>query len=465
MINRRDVMKLGAVSLTVPMMRTERMLQVAAGQDAIPDWPMHGGNPERTRAMQGSGPRFDRPLVARWSWSGQYWSTPVIQNGVLYHAASELSGLTSVDFLTGVEQWRVLEGQSILYQIAHGETIFAAVDTHFLYALDSATGQERWRIRVDGLVSSSMVAVDERLYCRTEYGGVLALGTRDGAEYWYFEERADDYSSITFHDGSIYFGVGTGKFFALEANTGSERWQIPIAGNEPHTYTGINSIVADGKLYIRDGEGGVHALNPETGDSYWRTPVGESYALSSALNGRVFGSNEVHGACAFDAETGQQQWTFNTGMMMSVSGIFEDTVLVHGTAGWREMWRVHGVDATSGEERWSFESPPRSYDPTVIGNHLMLHGLSGYVLGNETMATLREDVILRGAPTPTGIQRGIAYEGDEIDEMGIRQTSDGLEWIEVTIGNATGWIMVDAIDPATLPSEGGSDHEFVFYPE
>jgi eukaryotic-like serine/threonine-protein kinase len=467
MINRRDALKLGAAGLMAPAIRLGWSRETIAMQEAAVSWPMHGGNPARTGVMVGEGPSFGVPIVVRWGWnnagggSGQ-WSTPIVYEGALYHSPGIGAGLLAFDFETGAERWQVLEDHEISYQIASNDTIFAVVDSRNLYALDPATGQELWHTRVDGIQANSMVAVDSSVYCRTDFGGDLALNHSDGSERWCFEERADDYySSIAVHGETLYFGSLSGALFALDTETGSKRWQLVIPAGEVQSQSKV--LLAEGTLYLRDYQGSLYALDPESRTDLWRTPADATFSLSAMHNGRVYGSNAELGACALDGSSGQMMWNFSTTLQMTVSGVFGDTVIAQGTGSWREMWRVHGLDAATGQERWSFECPPRMYDPTIIGNHLMMHGLMGYVLGNLVPAMLSQDVVLRGGPSPLGVERGMVKAGDELDQIGPREQREGQTWVEVTIGGATGWIPLDAIDPATLPPDG--EIEYVYIPD
>lgn len=424
---------------------------------------MHGGNPARTGVMTGSGPSFDAPVAVKWKWSsgglGQ-WTAPIVYSGMLYHSPGTLSGLYAFEFETGAERWHALDGRDLLYQIAAENRIYAVADYHFLVALDAASGQELWSTRVDGIHARSMVVVDGSLFCRTDYGGIVALNASDGVERWYFEERAMDDSLIAVDGGTLFFGSITGALIAIDTETGTERWRLSIPPGNPPSSSAI--IVADGTLYLRDYQGSLVAIDPDTGVELWRTPAGALDALSAVHHGRVYGSNSALGACALDATTGELLWSFSTILFMEISGVFGDTVLALGSAGTREMWRVHGLDAATGAERWSFECPPRMYNPTVIGNHLLVSGIMGYVLGNVLLPTLSQDVVLRGAPAPTGIQRGTATAGTEISTVGERAESGGEVWVRVTIGDMSGWIPLAAIDPATLAPEG--EVEYVYEP-
>lgn len=218
----------------------------------------------------------------------------------------------------------------------------------------------------------------------------------------------------------------------------------------------------------------MHAIDALTGEELWRaeTGIGPNVPASPAVaNDAVFFSDSTgYDFCAFEASTGDERWRIVTGTFGTSSPSVADGTVFFGAGAGNGF---HAVDASLGEELWRFD--PGNFvrsGPAVVGGVIYIAGFrqdedgpAGDViaLGNLVPAVLTKDVVLRRAPSPSGIERGNAKVGDEVENIGTREERDGQEWAEVTIGDVTGWIPLDAIDPATLPPEG--EIEYVYIPD
>lgn len=114
--------------------------------------------------------------------------------------------------------------------------------------------------------------------------------------------------------------------------------------------------------------------------------------------------------------------------------------------------------------KWRFTAEDFVYSPAVADGvvYVCIGKENLYAIGNLLPTVLTTDVTLRGAPSNSGVERGTAKAGAEISNIGSREERNGETWVEVTIGDVTGWIPLDAIDPTTLPPEG--DIEYIYQP-
>lgn len=479
MISRRDALKLGAAGLVAPSVGlTAGTVVPAVAQEAGGSVPMFRGNAARTGEMPGPVPSLDYPIVVKWRFTTDYGiaTSPSVDNGTLYFGSGD-GNVYALNVLTGIEEWRfsTSSGVNSSPAVVDGLVYFGSRDGN-IYAVDSASGEEEWRFSTGEEVNSSPAVSDNTVFITSWNGDLHALDAKSGEEIWRRSNFGGD-RVPTVAEGMVY--MSGGNLLALDATTGEEVWEFWIPGNNPNDVPVYISFsppaVANGTVFVCSGDvysaenGNLHAVDASTGDEKWRytTSIGGGAQSSSpsVVDNIVYVSGlddwEFH---ALDARTGEALWSTEHGSTPSVSDnmIF----LRSGTSS-----HLHAIDAASGEGVWKFRigigGSPVIIDSMVLISEL---GKSGdsivgtlYALGNLLPPVLMDNVTLRGAPSKTGIERGSAKSGTEIQNMGSQeQRSDGA-WVEVTIDGANGWIPLEAIDPATLPPDG--EIEYVYIPE
>ena len=137
-------------------------------------------------------------------------------------------------------------------------------------------------------------------------------------------------------------------------------------------------VVADGRVYAAAIEGGVHAFDLQTGNSVWAYEsdlrlsggpgVGEGLVAIGSLEGDVI---------ALDAATGAEKWTANvSNEVIAAPAVGMGMVFVHSNDG-----RVTAFDAATGERRWFWNHDVPTL--SVRGSDAPLLG-PGYVfIGND----------------------------------------------------------------------------------
>lgn len=500
MFSRRDALKLGAAGLLTPVAGLAPF-----GSGVLP------ANAQRSTMH---GPVLDRPIVVKWTYEtgAEYGSTPVIEDGVAYGSAPD-SHVYALDAQTGEELWRQTGSPGYSTPIFHAGLAIFATSPGGIVALDTGSGSQQWRFETSDRANFTPIINQGVVYFAEQYGDLYALDATTGTEKWRTTVTRDEWFSVqsfTFWNDTAFAITDDPRLVALDLNSGTEIWSLDAESDR------FNSPVLDNGVLYFSGANALYALDAATGNPIWQF-TGESSGYYGPIleNGVLYWSVTDGPLSAIDAVSGEMIWQNSAGGYGATSfGIDGSTLVYHLATGGQmfPFYTLHGIDKSSGQEIWRTEEiwdqmlPSFPGDGTVVvgqyhtrdnieerplyaldiatGAEIWRMTRSGgftnraafsdgniyvgaahgtvYCLGNLPPAILATDVTLRGAPSATGIERGVASAGDEIDRMGSRNDSAGQEWVEVTIGDATGWIPFEAIDPATLAPEG--EVEYVFVP-
>lgn len=497
MISRRNAIKFGAVGLMLPaaVSTRSRCSGVAAG----------------AQLPVGSGPSLSSPIVVKWTYEtgAEFGSISLVEDGVVYGSAPDIAAF-ALDEATGNEVWRVSPSGS-LHAVFGDGLVLIDTPTGEIAGHDAATGAELWRFSYEGSAYSPVIA-NGAVYFGTETGTLHVLDAATGQQKWEFLYGLTHHQfeiMILLERDTVFVTGGDSVLYALDAATGSQKWRLGTG-----SYW-LNSLsLENGVLYFTSSEG-IHAVDPETGNQLWL--LADDAQLSSNLvfdNGVMFVGLSEGPIYAINAETGEFIWQMIPGGYGAIMlGIDGNTVTFQVATGGQMFpyYNLHALDKTTGEELWRSEDIWNSLSYTVAGNGTIVVGethpkatdvphalyaldtisgneiwrmeeLGGFLhaplfssqhlfacsrpgiihcLGNLEPAQLATDVSILGAPAPTAVERGTATAGDSIDNVGTRNSSGGLEWVEVTINGTIGWIPLNAIDPDTLPPESGVKYVYV----
>jgi len=136
-------------------------------------------------------------------------------------------------------------------------------------------------------------------------------------------------------------------------------------------------------VYVGSADSNVYALDAETGDEQWTFQT-DSVVDSSptVVDGTVYVGSWDNNVYALDAVTGEQQWTFTTGANVTSSPTVVN-VSAAGDAGGRMVFvgsydnSVYALDAADGTEQWSVQTDEVRSSPTVVDGTVFV-GAFGY---------------------------------------------------------------------------------------
>ena len=313
--------------------------------------------------------RYDIP---RGGWD-ELMADPVLADGVLY-VGSFNGNMYALDAATGALSWSFAAGDVIRWRatVAHGLVYFGSVDRH-VYALDAATGELRWRYETEGPQWVGPVVADGLVYAGVGQRHLYALDAATGALRWQHESESDRLSLPVVSHGVVYVSANEdfseayqqgqniesirhhGYVTALNARTGRPLWQYRTEG-DPSI-----SIVVDGVVYVSAGDERSYLLEdpPESGNPAMRSRV---YALDAATGALVWQRRVV-------AETSGGA----RGLTVADETVYVESsdqfryndpgnppVLIHG--------QLSAFDADTGESNWLFETDDQFAIPPTVAD-------------------------------------------------------------------------------------------------
>lgn len=195
----------------------------------------------------------------------------------------------------------------------------------------------------------------------------LALGGCATVKGWFGNGKDDGKPNEPAELTEFAPSVSVSKVWSAQAGKGEDRMGVRQG-----------PAIADGKVYAAAIEGGVRAFDLQTGQAQWHYEselrlsggpgVGEGLVVIGGLDGEVI---------ALDAATGSEKWKAEvSGEVIAAPTIGANTVFVRSNDG-----RVTAFDAASGERRWfwTYDVPTLS----VRGNDAVVLGPGFVFVGND----------------------------------------------------------------------------------
>jgi outer membrane protein assembly factor BamB len=262
------------------------------------------------------------------------------------------------------------------------------------------TNNVQWTFTTGGVVDSSPIVVDDKVYFVSNDDTLFCTGAETGTLIWSYTSIHGVTSSPTYAEGNIFVGLGNGFLVKLDADTGapqpifmaSDRIASAPAVVDGMVYFGsddfsvycvrasdgyeewsfqtwnhVNSspAVAGGRVYVGSGDGAIYCLNARSGVEIWSDSTsGYFHSSPTVFDGKVYiGSYNGRLYCR-DAYTGEEIWRVTIGSAINSSPAVADGRVYFGAYN----NRVYCVDAQTGGAIWDHlvvEDPYSS--PAVAG--------------------------------------------------------------------------------------------------
>lgn len=149
-------------------------------------------------------------------------------------------------------------------------------------------------------------------------------------------------------------------------------WTVPVKTNVGHHVP----IVVDGTLYAHDLDDELSAFDASTGELQWTREITDP-VMAPAVDGDTLVVTTESGVRAFDASTGAERWS-RSGL---AGGVFDASpVVADGTVYLQRGVATHALALATGETRW--RSPtglPSDSTPAVTGETVFTAGDDTYV--------------------------------------------------------------------------------------
>lgn len=410
------------------------------------------------------GPSHDAPIVVKWRNAeiNIRYHPPTLAKGKLYLSPGAWS-IAIVNAYTGELVWtdNIASNEEVSPVVVEGDILYFSSNDRIgssIQAVSAATFQEIWMFTPQRAGASPVTVVNGTLYVGAD-GGTYAFDALTGETHWFTENTSSSATRPDFAQDRIYISSPDGNIHCLDATTGARIWQQNVGGNIDASLTVGAPVVAQGRVHAWGGNA-IYALDAANGNRLWQRSIGNHLSDVSVVAGVVYVDHDstFH---ALDATTGDTLWQFYTGQERTLRphAVTDEVLYLFGA-------NLYALNASTGVEVARHPLPETSMvhstqitvdDGYIFSNY---EGDSLVALGNHTPTILQTDVVVRGAPSATAIERGVASMGDEIAHVGPQDSRTGVSWVEVTIGEVTGWIPLDAIDPTSLPPDGGIEYVF-----
>ncbi|WP_436345245.1 outer membrane protein assembly factor BamB family protein [Natronorubrum sp. FCH18a] len=213
--------------------------------------------------------------------------------------------------------------------VAVGETVYAAVpDTSDVVALEAGSGRERWRRRIEydggyGATPHRPAVRDGTVFVTAQSALIRAFDVETGDEEWRGELEDPTILAPTATEDGVVVPTRNGAA-VFEADGSGIRWVRDLTGNA----TDGAAAVADGTVFVTDDgtDGSLHALDLETGDEEWSVPFGPG-VFPVVADGVVY-ATDGYELAAFDAETGEERFTYEPEWYLSPPAVGDGVLYV-----------------------------------------------------------------------------------------------------------------------------------------
>jgi len=197
----------------------------------------------------------------------------------------------------------------------------------------------KWKFKTGGQITASPVVAYDTVYVGSKDNKLYALNAKEWGQNWSFDAEGQILYSPVIWNKTIYFNTNEDRIYAVDAETGELKWESkveswmesPVVVSKGKLYAGVFKrtiyifnaftgkqigkkpikINIDGALYVCV-QGKFHPLNPLAPIETWRERVSNSDSYPVFVNDIVYIGARDNKLYAFDKETGEEIWTYET---------------------------------------------------------------------------------------------------------------------------------------------------------
>jgi len=167
--------------------------------------------------------------------------------------------------------------------------------------------------------------------------------------------------------------------------------------------------VVDGVVYVGPDNGSVYALNADTGDQLWSYNTGVQFDSPAVANGVVYVGSSNGNLYALNASTGAKLWSYATGDQVYSSPAVANGVVYFGSFD----HNVYALNATTGVKLWSYDTGGQIDSSPAVANGVVYIGSSVnlYALNAGTGAKLWSYATGGSVLSSPAVANGVVYVG------------------------------------------------------
>lgn len=485
MISRRDALKLGAAGMSATTLRISEdwsSFSTVAAKSSFADWNW-AGNAGHTGESHGPGLDFDAPLGVLWRIPYNNERFTGYSNGLFFSDWSEqgwgieASTISAIDAVNGNLVWtrstftQSASNQDIttpqlsadenwfnrLLSISGNNLVIALSDGR-LCTLNASNGDVLWDSASRYKWVSEPTVVGEFAYFACSEG-ICALDlTSTPTVRWTKNLNTANLRLEGLDSGLVYITNADG-LIALDTASGDEYWRFPtISRSSMNKWFGV----VDGNGFLLDANGDQLLAIDASGELKWSADISEfNSTYNWVLNNTVTGlssESSNYNQCLFrslSTETGAPLWEIDifADRWSSYEGGF---VMCAGYAyasisdSYQSQSVLVAVDPASQTVRGLRSNA--SIRPLIVADGIMIAlndeteeiiaiGTVPGVLQRYSRAEATEDLIIRGGPSDTAIDRGLLSAGTTVT-IEDSVTDNDVLWYSVTVSvtGEMGWI-------------------------
>lgn len=332
-----------------------QLLQTFVGVGAMTAVGVHGTATAATQTAE---------VGIRWSETGPFQSQAVSDESVFaIESADGVSRLRAYETSSGDRRWTFeFEGDHPKVAAGNGRVVFGERQ---LQAVETTSGQPQWTI--DNAVRSTPVVDGDSVFLDLRYENqshLVSVDLTSGNINWatQLDGSAGDFAPTVTRD-RVYMG-GSSTLIAVDRADGSTLW---TAQPNDRGYVATSAVV-DGTIYastwqnLDDPHATVYAFDASTGQEQWSIATdGHVNAAPVVGKGVVYVGTRDSRLLALRAGTGEQVWAAETDNKIDRRPALENgRVFVGDTTG-----TFYSFDAATGEKHWSQFIGGGIYSPVI----------------------------------------------------------------------------------------------------
>lgn len=268
----------------------------------------------------------------------------------MFRGGAEQSGAIATRGPSRVDRsrWSVGgESNPATHPVVSQGTVYVGVGNRLL-AIDAATGSADWTFEASSQLQLSPAVGPNGVYATTADNRIVAVAKDDGRESWSLGLDGKP-GAPTLKNGSVYVGSDTGKLYSLSADSGTLEWKTAKGGPNP--------AASDGWVFVNH-DTSLVAYDAESGTEKWEYST-DARMLPPAVSGnRVFaqtGTANTILAC-LSKTGGVEQWKWEHERMSKFPPAVGNGYVVTGISE-----RLLAFDASTGEKQWTYEVADNNY--------------------------------------------------------------------------------------------------------
>lgn len=200
----------------------------------------------------------------------------------------------------------------------------------------------------------------------------------DGDAQWTHELGGMLPAPPTLSQGTVYGGSPNGTVFALSESDGAIQWERTFGDDRQGGAVSAPVTVDETSVYVpvsSSADRGIYALSRTDGQTQWTIKGPRIQSLMVRAGDSLLVSYPSSELAAFDAQTGEQQWSETlVERQISPPAVGDEMVVISDDA------TLYGLDFPTGDQRWSLAcSPNPNSQPVIAGDTVIVQAEDGLI--------------------------------------------------------------------------------------